>query len=61
MKKQVEEIRKNSESIIRASEKIQTSCETIARSYIEAIEDKIANFEVKIKKEYRAYEQKVKV
>lgn len=61
MKKQVEEIRKNSESIVRASEKIQTSCETIARSYIEAIEDKIANFEVKIKKEYRAYEQKVKV
>lgn len=61
LKNQVESIKKNSEAIIAASGKIQESCDKIIRNYIENIENKIATFDAKVKREYRKYEEKVKI
>lgn len=55
LKKDLEALKKNNEAIMNASKKIDDLCDSITRTYINQIEDKISKFDVKINREYKKY------
>ena len=57
LKKDLEGIKKNNEAIMNASKKIDDLCDSITRTYINQIEDKIEKFDVKINREYKKFEK----
>lgn len=59
LKKDLEALKKNNEAIMNASKKIDDLCDSITRTYINQIEDKISKFDVKINREYKKYEKVV--
>lgn len=58
LEKNIEAIRKNNDSILKASRNIEEVCDTIARSYLNSIQEKLNKFEIKINREYKKYEGK---
>lgn len=59
LKKDLEALKKNNETIMNASKKIDDLCDSITRTYINQIEDKISKFDIKINREYKKYEKVV--
>lgn len=55
---QISEIIKQNDIVIKASEKISTSCKMIINNYLDEIKNKLTRFEDGIKKEYRQLEKK---
>ena len=53
LKKDLEGIKKNNEAIMNASRKIDDLCDSITRSYISQIEEKLSKFSLKVNKEYK--------
>ena len=59
LRKDLEAIKKNNEAIMNASKKIDDLCDSITRTYINQIEDKLSKFDVKINREYKKYEKNI--
>lgn len=57
LKRDIDSLRKNNDSILSASKKIDELCDGMTRSYILAIQDKLTKFDAKLEKEYRKYEK----
>ena len=55
LRKLVEEIQKNNNKIIEAANKSTITCDSIVNNYIEAIQTKLDNFEINLKKNYKKY------
>lgn len=53
----VNDILKQNEVIMNASNKVSESCNKIINSYINQIHDKLSKFEIKINKEYKKYDR----
>lgn len=53
----VNDILKQNEIIMNASNKVSESCNKIINSYINQIHDKLSKFEIKINKEYKKYDR----
>ena len=53
LKKDLDNIIKNNELIVKASKSISDSCDHISISYINKIIDKIDNFEIKLKRDIK--------
>ncbi len=51
--KRIDDIRRNNETIIKASKSIEDSIEFITRNYLNLIQNKLETFEVKINREYK--------
>lgn len=57
LEKNVNEILKQNEIILNASNKVSDSCNKITNSYINQIHDKLAKFDIKINKEYKKFDR----
>lgn len=57
LSKDLAEIKKNNDNIITAAKKIEDAYDSISRNYINVINDKINNFDVKIFKNYKKFEE----
>ena len=44
-----------------AAKKVDDSCDSIIKNYINIIEDKLSRFEIKLEKDYKRYEKKISV
>lgn len=55
--KDLAEIKKNNDNILSAAKKIEDAYDSITRNYINVINDKINNFDVKIFKDYKKFEK----
>lgn len=53
---QIEKIQKNNETITKASEAIQSTCEDIVVKYIHGIQDKIEKFEAKLNQQMKKFD-----
>lgn len=58
LKTNIEKIKKNNDSIIMASKAIEDCCYDIINRQLEAIQEKLSRFEIKISSAYRKYDKK---
>ncbi len=56
--KDIESIKNSNDSILKASRKIDELCDSITRSYVGQIKDKLEKFEIKLSREYKKYVKK---
>lgn len=61
LNKEIEIIKKNNDAIMIAAKKVDDSCDSIIKNYINIIEDKLSRFEIKLEKDYKRYEKKISV
>ena len=59
LQKHIDEIQKQNTSIIAASNKISVTCGTIINTYIQGIQAKLSNFEIKMNREYKKVDGKI--
>lgn len=61
LSKEISSIRKNNEAILIASKKIDDSCDTITKGYLNIIEEKLSKFDIKLDKELKKYNKKITI